>query len=96
MWRFEQQAIEALFGEMEAESPLLVPAYPNPEWIGTACPDVRSAVWMTRIMVASQVLARREDTVVLTPLDRVNDPDGALAAAALARSRRLAALKGLL
>ena len=96
MWRFEQQAIEALFAEMDAESPLLVPAYPAPEWIAAACPDVRSAVWMTRIMVASQVLARREDTVVLAPVDRVNDPDGTRASAALARARRLAALKGLL
>ena len=96
MDRFEQQAIGALFGEMDAQSPLLVPAYPNPEWIATPCPDVRSAVWLTRIMVASNALARREDTVVLTPVDPVRDRDGTVAAAALARARRLAALKGLL
>ena len=96
MWRFEQQAIGALFGEMDAESPLLVPAYPNPEWVSTPCPDVRSAVWMTRIMVASNALARREDTVVLAPVDPVRDRDGTVIAAALARARRLAALKGLL
>jgi hypothetical protein len=96
MWRFEQHAIGALLGEMEAESPLLVPAYPNPEWTGTTCPDVRSAVWMTRILIASNALARREDTEVLVPVDPERDPDGAVATAALARARRLAALKGLL
>ena len=96
MWRFEQQTIGELFGEMNAESPLLVPAYPHPEWIDTPCPDVRSAAWMTRIMVASNVLARREDTVVLVPVDPMHDPDGTVAAAALARAQRLAALKGLL
>jgi len=95
MWRFEQRAIADLFAAMEAESPLLVPSYPDPEWIATPCPDVRSAVWMTRIMVASNVLARREETVLLAPVDAVHDPDGAIAAGAIARARRLAALKGL-
>ena len=96
MWRFEQQAIAELFAVMDAESPLLVPAYPRPDWIGFQCPDVRSAVWMTRIMVASNVLARREDTVLLAPVDPVRDPQGKIAEAAQARARRLAALKGLL
>ena len=96
MWRFEQQAIAELFGAMEAESPLLVPVYPNPAWVSLPCPNVRSAVWTTRIMVAGNVLARREDTVVLAPVDPVRDPDGSLVAAALDRARRLAALKGVL
>ena len=95
MWRFEQQAIAELFAGMNAESPLLVPAYPSPEWIATPCASVRSAVWMTRIMVASNVLARREETVVLAPVDPVRDPDGSVVAAALARAQRLAAVKGL-
>ena len=96
MWRFEQQAIASLFGEMAAESPLLAPAYPGPRWIASPCPDVRSAVWMTRLMVASNTLARREDTVVLAPVDPVRDPGGSIAAALLARARRLALLKGVL
>ena len=96
MWRFEQQAIGELFAEMNAESPLLVPAYPNPGWIEMPCPDVRSAVWMMRIMAASNVLARREDTVLLAPVDPVRDPQGAIAATAMARARRLGALKGVL
>lgn len=96
MWRFEQQAIASLFGEMAAESPLLAPAYPNPRWIASACPDVRSAVWMTRLMVASNTLARREGTVVLAPVDPARDPGGSIAAALLARARRLASLKGVL
>ena len=96
MWRFEQSAIAELFADMEAESPLLAPAYPNPQWIGSPCPDVRSAVWVTRIVVASNVLARREDNVVLVPADPVRDPQGTIVEAALARARRLAAVKGRL
>ena len=94
MWRFEQQEIAELFAVMEAESPLLVPAYPNPEWVRFPCPDVRSAVWMMRILIASNVLARREDTVLLAAVDRVRDSGGAVVNAALARAARLAALKG--
>lgn len=94
MWRFEQQAIAKLFAEMEEESPLLVPAYPDPDWVRVECPDVRSAVWMMRIMIASNVLARREGTVLLAAVDPVRDADGAIVSAALARTRRLAALKG--
>ena len=96
MWRFEQRAIAQLFAAMDAESALLVPAYPNPEWIAIPCPDARSAVWMMRIMVAGNVLARREGTVLLAPVDPVRDPDGALIAAAAARARRLALIRGVL
>jgi sirohydrochlorin cobaltochelatase len=96
MWRFEQQAITELFAAMEAESPLLMPVYPNPSWVGLPCPDVRSAVWTTRILVASNVLARREDRLVLAPVDRLRDPHGSLVTAALDRARRLTALKGVL
>lgn len=95
MWRFEQRAIADLFAEMDAESPLLVPSYPNPDWIGVPCPNVRSAVWMTRILVAGNVLARREDTVLLVPVDPVRDPHATAVQAAVARARRLAVLKGL-
>ena len=96
MWRFEQQAIGDLFAAMEGESPLLVPSYPNPEWVAVACPDTRTAVWMTRILVASNVLARREDTVLLAPVDPVRDPNRAVIEPALARARRIAELKGVL
>ena len=96
MWRFEQQAIAELFAAMDAESPLLVPSYPHPEWVRFECPDVRSAVWMMRIMIASNVLARREDTALLAAVDRQHDRDGTVVNAALARAQRLARLKGVL
>jgi hypothetical protein len=42
-------------------------------WLGITCPDVRSAIWMMRALVASNVLARREETVLFVP---VNDSQG--------------------
>jgi hypothetical protein len=47
------------------------------------------------MMVASNVLARREDTTLYVALDPSLDPGGAMVAARLATVRRLAAGKGL-
>lgn len=37
-------------------------------WIGVECISVRTAVWMMRMMVAGNVLARREGTTLFLPL----------------------------
>jgi hypothetical protein len=60
------------------------------------CPDVASAVWMTRALVAMNVLARREDTVLCVPVNVSTDPQGDRVAAALARVHWLAAIRGVL
>ena len=65
-------------------------------WLGVACPDVASAVWMTRALVAMNVLARREDTVICVPVNVSTDPQGERVAGAIARVHRLAAARGLL
>ncbi len=65
-------------------------------WLGLACPDVRSAVWMMRALVAGNVLARRESTTLFVPIDPVMDADGRRVAGAFAEVRRLAAAAGVL
>ncbi len=45
-------------------------------WLGLECPDVGSAIWMMRAMVVSNVLARREGTVLFVAVNSVPDPDG--------------------
>ena len=37
-------------------------------WLGVECPSVRAAVWMMRALVASNVLSRREGTVLFVPV----------------------------
>lgn len=65
MWPRQHREIGELFAVMEAESPLM---QPGPEgWRGVECADVRQAVWMIRTLVACNVLARREGTVLLVP-----------------------------
>lgn len=44
--------------------------------LGVVCPDVRSAIWMMRLMVASNLLSRREGTVVFLPVNPISDPAG--------------------
>lgn len=59
-------------------------------WVGIACVDVASAVWMMRALAAGNVLARREETTLLVPVHTLVDPDGAIAAARVARVHALA------
>ncbi len=45
-------------------------------WLGLECPDVRSAIWMMRAMVVSNVLSRREGTVLFVSVNSATDPNG--------------------
>ena len=38
-----------------------------PGWLGLECPDVHAAIWLMRALVASAILARREQTVLFVP-----------------------------
>jgi hypothetical protein len=60
-----------------------------PGWIGFECPSVSTAVWMTRALVAFNLLARREETTLFVPLDREKDPSGTIVAAAVSRAHTL-------
>jgi len=64
-------------------------------WLGLECPSVRSAVWMMRALVATNVLSRREGTVLFVPLDPGRDPDGGIVANAVSRVYQLAMIKGI-
>jgi sirohydrochlorin cobaltochelatase len=59
-------------------------------WLGVDCPSVRAAVWMMRLMIASNVLSRREETTLFLPLNDASDPGGERVASALVFVHRLA------
>jgi sirohydrochlorin cobaltochelatase len=65
-------------------------------WLGLECPSVRSALWMMRAMVASNVLSRRESTVLFVPVNPESDPGGDIVAARVGRAHGLARLRGIL
>jgi hypothetical protein len=62
-----------------------------PGWLGIECPSIRAAVWMMRALVASNVLSRREGTVLFVPLNPATDAHGWVAARAFSHVHRCAA-----
>ena len=72
---------------------------PSPQrysgWLGLECPSVRLAVWMMRALVASNVLARREGTVLFVPVNPSTDPRGAFVTDAVGRTHQCAAARGI-
>jgi sirohydrochlorin cobaltochelatase len=94
--RSQKALIADLFLAMSAESPLIEPGPDAPAstgWRGIPCADVRAAVWMTRALVAFNILARRENVTLFVPVDHDHDPDGVIVAAAVERARTLEALR---
>ena len=66
-----------------------------PGWLGVECPSVRVAVWMMRALVASNVLSRREGTVLFVPVNAATDPRGTIVSGAVARVYRCASARGV-
>ena len=62
----------------------------TPGWVGVPCVSVEQAIWMMRALVASNVLARREETTLLVPVNPVADPGGTQVATRVTRVQALA------
>jgi hypothetical protein len=65
-------------------------------WLGVECPTVRAAIWMMRALVVSQVLSRREGTVLFVPINAARDPGGRMVIDTVSRVHRFAAGEGVL
>jgi hypothetical protein len=65
-------------------------------WLGVECPSVRGAIWMMRALVVSNVLSRREGTVLFVPINPASDPDGSRVSRTVTAIHRLARAKGVL
>jgi sirohydrochlorin cobaltochelatase len=63
------------------------------DWLGVDCGSVRAAIWMMRAMVVSNVLARREGTVLFVPINPGQDPDGEIVAGTVIHVHGLAAAR---
>jgi sirohydrochlorin cobaltochelatase len=64
-------------------------------WLGVVCADVRAAIWMMRLLVASNVVSRREGTVVFLPVDPVGDPEGTVVVGRFAKVHGFAVARGM-
>jgi hypothetical protein len=65
-------------------------------WLGLDCPSVGAAIWMMRALVASNVLARREGTVLYVPINPDTDPRGETVAEAVAKAHACATIRGVI
>jgi sirohydrochlorin cobaltochelatase len=65
-------------------------------WLGVGCPTVKAAIWMMRMMVASNVLSRREGTVLFLPVNDASDAGGEIVARLLTRVHRFAAARSII
>jgi sirohydrochlorin cobaltochelatase len=89
-------AADRLAKKIEDQTALTPAKLRYPGWLGLECPDVKSAVWIMRSLVVSNVLARREGTALFVPVNPAADPDGTIVSRLVARVHRLARAKGIL
>jgi sirohydrochlorin cobaltochelatase len=62
-------------------------------WLGLSFQDVRTAIWMMRVLAVCNTLARREDTIVFVPVNSLSDSDGEIVVGAVARAHAFAVVK---
>lgn len=58
--------------------------------LGLDCRDIRAAIWMMRVLVASNVLSHREGTTIFVPINPASDPKGETVVQIVARAHRFA------
>jgi sirohydrochlorin cobaltochelatase len=82
-------------GDIHRDSGLPVSPHRYAGWLGVECASVPTAVWMMRAMVASNILSRREGTVLFVPVNPDSDPGGERVVRSIARIHRLVAARGV-
>jgi hypothetical protein len=88
-------AFAALADSVRRDTGLSTSPHRYAGWLGVECPGVPAAIWMMRLLVAGNVLTRREGTALFVPVNPATDPDGQAVARALARVHRFAAASGV-
>ncbi len=64
-------------------------------WLGLECPDIQSAIWMMRALVVSNVLSRREGTILFVAVNSATDSNGEAVIQNVARIHAFAAARNL-
>jgi sirohydrochlorin cobaltochelatase len=86
---------EAIAGNILAETGLVASGSRYAGWLGVDCGEVKPALWMMRLMVASNVMSRREENMVYVPVNVAADRTGEKVAALFAGAWRAAKADGL-
>lgn len=65
-----------------------------PGWLGVDCRRVRDAIWMMRMMMAANILARREETTLLVACNPHIDPGASRIVSTVCQMHRFAIARG--
>jgi sirohydrochlorin cobaltochelatase len=87
--RARQALAERVAAAIQRDTALPRSPHRHPDWLGLECGTPHAAVWMMRMLVAANVLARRERAVLFVPIDMEADPDGAIVSSSVALVHRL-------
>ena len=86
----------SLADAIHRETGLTRSSHRSPDWLGLECGTVRAAVWMMRMLVVANVLARREGTVLFVPVNPGVDRDSEIVSSSVVLIHRLAVARGVL
>ena len=81
---------DTIAGKIHSQTCLQATGREHHGWLGVDCLSLRPAIWMMRIMVASNVLCRREGNFIYVPVNPSADPNGDRIAGLLERAYRVA------
>jgi hypothetical protein len=82
-------------GKIQSQTGLQASGREYHGWLGVDCLNVRPAIWMMRVMVASNVLCRREGNSIYVPVNPSADDNGDWVARLVARAYRVACAQGV-
>ena len=81
---------DAIAGNIHSQTGLQATAREYHGWLGVNCLNVRAAIWIMRVMVASNILCRREGNFIYLPVNPSMDRKGDRITAILVRAHRMA------
>jgi hypothetical protein len=81
---------DTIAGKIQSQTRLQATGREYHGWLGVDCLNVRPAIWMMRVMVASNVLCRREGNFIYVPVNPSTDRCGDRISGLLARAYRVA------
>jgi sirohydrochlorin cobaltochelatase len=84
-----------LAAAIQRDTGLVPAAHRYRDWLGFECGSVRTAVWIMRMLLVTNVLARREGTMLFVPLNPGVDADGSIVSSSVALIHRLAMARGI-
>jgi sirohydrochlorin cobaltochelatase len=91
----DEEVCERMATEIQELTGLQRAGLRYPGWLGMDCPSVRCAISMTRALVASNVLSRREGTVLFVPVNRASDSEGKKVVGLVSQIHRYVMARGI-